>query len=419
MDKIVIQGGEKLKGRIRISGSKNSALPLMAASLLTEQKVVLTNVPNLADVRMMIQLLNDLGVQSTFLLGRLAFTAKRIKSHEAAYDIVRKMRASILVLGPLLARSGKARVSLPGGCAIGARPINLHIKALEEMGARIKLENGYVDAVCARLKGANIVFDDVTVTGTENILMAAVLAKGKTTLKNAAREPEITDLANLLNAMGAKITGAGTSTIEIEGVDELHGATHRVIPDRIEVGTYMIASAMTGGDLTLDDVVPEHVEALSQKLIEAGATVETNGTKIRVVGPKVVQPVDIKTAPYPGFATDFQAQFMTLMAIADGTSTITETIFENRFMHVPELQRMGANLQIEGNTVVVKGVDNLLSAPVMASDLRASASLVLAGLAAKGVTEIHRVYHIDRGYEVIEKKLRKVGAKVRRAKVQY
>lgn len=419
MDKIVIQGGEKLKGRVKISGSKNSALPLMAASLLTDQKIVLTHVPDLADIRMMIRLLNELGVQSSFLLGRLSLNAKKIKSHEAEYDIVRKIRASILVLGPLLARAGRARVSLPGGCAIGVRPINLHIKALEEMGAKIKLEQGYIDAVCSRLKGANIVFDEVTVTGTENILMAAVLAKGKTTLRNAACEPEVVDLINLLNAMGARITGTGTSTLEIEGVDELKGATHRVIPDRIEVGTYMIAAAMTGGELTIEDAVPEHVESLTQKMIEAGAQIETNGTKIKVTGPKVVQPVDIKTAPYPGFATDFQAQFMALMSIADGTSTITETIFENRFMHVPELQRMGADLKIEGNTVIVKGVDKLQSAPVMASDLRASACLVLAGLVAKGVTEIHRVYHIDRGYETIEKKLRRVGGKVKRAKVKY
>lgn len=419
MDKIVIQGGAALKGRVKVSGSKNAALPLMAASLLTSEKLVLTHIPDLADIRSMAKLLSYMGVQHSFLFGRMALTAKRITKPDAPYDLVRKMRASVLVLGPMLARSGEAHVSLPGGCAIGARPINLHIKALEEMGAKIKLDQGYVNASCQRLRGARIVFDQVTVTGTENIMMAATLAKGQTILENAAREPEVIDLAELLIKMGAQIAGHGTDTITIDGVDKLQGAEHTVIPDRIEAGTFMIAAGMTRGDVTLENVSPLHLDALTQKLIDAGVLIKTNGSKLHVIGPKSIKPVDIKTAPYPGFATDFQAQFTAMMTIANGTSTITETIFENRFMHVPELMRMGADLKIEGNTVIVKGTDNLQSAPIMASDLRASASLVLAGLVAKGVTDIHRVYHIDRGYERIEKKLRRLGARVKRAKVRY
>ncbi|MCP5464522.1 MAG: UDP-N-acetylglucosamine 1-carboxyvinyltransferase [Deltaproteobacteria bacterium] len=419
MDKIVIEGGRPLKGRVKVGGSKNSALPLMAATLLTSKKVVLSNVPDLADVKTMLRLLQALGVQTRSLFGRVNFAATKIKKNEAPYDMVRRMRASVLVLGPLLARTGLARVSLPGGCAIGARPINLHLAALEKMGAKIKLAEGYVEAKCKRLKGARIVFEKVTVTGTENIMMAAALAKGTTVLENAAREPEIVDLANLLRKMGAQITGDGTSQITIEGVDELSGATHRVIPDRIEAGTFMVAAAMTRGDVVIEDIDPLHVDALSQKLRDAGAEVQVQNDQARVIGPKVVRPVDVITDPYPGFATDLQAQFMALMAIAAGTSTITETIFENRFMHVPELKRLGADLKIKGNTVVVKGVEHLNAAPIMASDLRASACLVLAGLASKGVTEIHRVYHIDRGYESIEKKLRKLGARIRRAKVKY
>lgn len=391
----------------------------MAASLLTDEKVVLTHVPALADITSMIELLKILGVQASTLFGRVSLQAKKIKSHEAPYDVVRKMRASILVLGPLVARVGKARVSLPGGCAIGARPIDQHLKALEAMGVQIKLDQGYVEATCAKLTGAKIVFDSVTVTGTENILMAAVLADGKTILKNAAREPEITDLANMLNKMGAKISGAGTEEIVIEGVEKLHGVEHRVIADRIEAGTFMIAAAMTRGDVTLENVDPVHVEKLTEKLREAGAQVTPDTTEIRVVGPKEIKSVSVCTEPYPGFATDFQAQFATMMTVANGKATVTETIFENRFMHVPELARMGANLAIEGNKIHISGVEYLQSAPIMASDLRASASLVLAGLVAKGVTEIHRVYHIDRGYEGIEKKLRKLGARVRRAKVRY
>ncbi|MFH1356881.1 MAG: UDP-N-acetylglucosamine 1-carboxyvinyltransferase, partial [bacterium] len=373
MDKIVIEGGRPLKGKIKIGGSKNAALPLMAASLLTSDKVILTNLPKLCDVKTMDSLLEVLGVQTTLLMNRISMQAKKIKRFEAPYELVRKMRASILVLGPLVARNGKARVSLPGGCAIGARPINLHLKALEDMGAKVKLAEGYVEASCSRLKGARIVFDVVTVTGTENIMMAAALAKGQTIIENAAREPEVLDLANLLNKMGAQISGAGTAVITINGVEKLHGATHRVIADRIEAGTYMIAAAMTRGDVMIEDVETEYVAALIQKLKDIGATIETYANKVRVVGPKEILPTDIKTAPYPGFATDLQAQFMTLLTLANGTSTITETIFENRFMHVPELVRMGADLQVEGNTVIIRGVDKLQSAPVMASDLRASA----------------------------------------------
>jgi UDP-N-acetylglucosamine 1-carboxyvinyltransferase len=391
----------------------------MAASLLTDEKFVLSNVPNLMDIRTMARLLAHLGVSVGFLLGRMSLHAKKIRHHEAPYDLVRTMRASILVLGPLLSRTGKARVSLPGGCAIGARPVNLHIKALEEMGAKIKLEGGYIDATCSRLKGAKIIFDKVTVTGTENIMMAAALAKGQTVIENAACEPEVVDLAIALNQMGANVHGAGTPVITIDGVDRLCGAEHRVIPDRVEAGTFMIAAALTRGHVFLDNMDFLHVEALSRKLLEAGAQVIDHGNRLEVLGPKEIKPVNIITDPYPGFATDFQAQFTALMAVAHGACTITETIFENRFMHIQELMRMGADLRVEGNTVFVRGVERLQSAPVMATDLRASASLVLAGLVAKGVTDIHRVYHIDRGYDNIEKKLRKLGARVKRAKVRY
>lgn len=419
MDKIVIEGGRPLKGKVKISGSKNASLPLMAASLLTDEKVSLRGVPDLADVRTMARLLSFLGVQTSELFGTHSFSAKRIRRHEAPYDLVRTMRASILVLGPLLARTGTARVSLPGGCAIGDRPVNLHIRALQEMGARISLDNGYINAACERLNGTRILFDTVTVTGTENIMMAATLAQGRTILENAAREPEVVDLADLLTKMGAQIEGAGTDVITIDGVDRLRGAEHRVIPDRIEAGTFMIAAAMTGGNVTLVGVRAEHVASLSQKLKDTGAEIYASDSRLQVIGNREILPVDIKTAPFPGFATDFQAQFMAMMTIAAGVSTITETVFENRFMHVPELSRMGASLKVEGNTVVVKGVAGLKAAPIMASDLRASASLVLAGLVAKGVTDIHRVYHIDRGYEAIEKKLRSLGARVKRARVRY
>lgn len=419
MDKIVIEGGHPLKGRVKISGSKNSVLPLMAAALLTEKKLELKNVPVIHDINTMTKLLEGFGVQSSFRLGKLTLSAKSIKDIEAPYDLVRKMRASILVLGPLLARTGKARVSLPGGCAIGARPVNLHIKALEQMGAEIRLEEGYINATAKRLHGAKIVFDQVTVTGTENIMMAATLAEGKTILENAAREPEVSDLAETLNKMGAKISGHGTTAIEIEGVTKLFGTKHMVIPDRIEAGTFLIATVMNHGEVVIEDVIPEHLDALIQKLKSAGAQIQTNHNVLKIKAPKKILPVDISTAPYPGFATDFQAQFMALMCLAEGSSVITENIFENRFMHVSELNRMGADLKVEDNSVFVKGIDQFQAAPVMATDLRASASLVLAGLAAKGITEIHRVYHIDRGYDRLEKKLRRLGARVKRVKVRY
>jgi len=419
MDKIVIEGGQRLEGDVKISGSKNSALPLIAAALLTEDVVELKNVPQLMDIRTMNRLLQSLGASIEMGKGTVRIQTKKIKNPEAHYDLVRTMRASILVLGPLVARHGEARVSLPGGCAIGARPVNLHIDALELMGAKITLDNGYVHASCKRLKGAKIIFDQVTVTGTENIMMAATLAHGTTVLENAAREPEIVDLANLLRKMGAQISGDGSPVITIDGVDKLHGAKHSVIPDRIEAGTFMVAAAMTGGHITIKNMIPEHVEALTQKLRQAGAKVFEDKEAVEVHGPESLKAIDLITAPYPGFATDFQAQFTAIMTIADGSCVITENIFENRFMHVQELNRMGANLKTEGNNVFVKGVKELHAAPVMATDLRASACLVLAGLVAKGVTDIHRVYHIDRGYENIEKKFRKLGARIKRAKVKY
>lgn len=416
----MIEGGRALRGKVKISGAKNAALPLLAASLLTAEKVVLSNIPELADIRTMLKLLNGFGVEVSTWTGPIKLRAKKIKSHEAPYDLVRTMRASVLVLGPLLARAGLARVSLPGGCAIGARPINLHLKALEQMGADIHLEGGYVEARAKRLHGAKIIFDQVTVTGTENIMMAAVLAKGQTVLENAAREPEVLDLAELLIKMGAQIQGAGTDVITIDGVDLLHGAEHAAIPDRIEAGTFMMAAAMTRGDVHVMAMNPGHVEALTQKLREAGVGIEAAGPDaMRICGPKHLKATDVITAPYPSFATDFQAQFTAMMAVAEGSCVVTETIFENRFMHILELSRMGADLKIEGNSVFVKGTERLQAAPVMATDLRASASLVLAGLVSKGVTDIHRVYHIDRGYDRIEWKLRKLGARVKRAKVRY
>lgn len=425
MDKIVIEGGRPLKGKVKISGAKNSALPLMAATLLTEEKVELGNVPHLRDIATMNRLLAGLGVKSSFLWEKFKFNdkitlhAKKIINHEAPYNLVRTMRASILVLGPLLARNGKARVSLPGGCAIGARPVNLHIKALEQMGAKVKIQEGYIEATCRKLKGTKIIFDKVTVTGTENIMMAAVLAEGETIIENAAQEPEVIDLADLLRQMGAKITGDGTSTITIQGVSRLSGAQHKVIPDRIEVGTFMIAAAMTKGEILIENTIPTHVDALTQKLRETGVNITPNNSSLYVKAPKELDAVNVTTSPYPGFATDFQAQFMAAMSVANGSCVITETIFENRFMHVLELTRMGADLKIDGNNVFIKGVKRLQAAPVMATDLRASASLVLAALAAKGVSDIHRVYHLDRGYDRLEKKMRKLGARVKRAKVSY
>lgn len=419
MDKIIIQGGQRLKGKVKISGSKNAALPLMGAAILGNGIITLKNIPQLADIRTMIKLLKGFGIKVKEGLTSIKIDARKVTKTEAPYDLVRTMRASILVLGPLLARTGQAKVSLPGGCAIGARPVDRHLKALEEMGATIKLEQGYILAKCKKLKGAKIVFEEVTVTGTENIMMAACLAEGTTIIENAAREPEVIDLARLLNSMGAHITGEGTDRICIEGVDSMGGAEHSVMPDRIEAGTFMIAAAMTQGDVLVCGAQREYLSALVHKLEDAGVFISDEKDGLRVKGPKSIKSVDVITQPYPGFATDFQAQFMALMSIAEGSSLITENIFENRFMHMAELNRMGADIKMEGKMAIVRGVSHLAGAPVMATDLRASACLVLAGLVCSDVTEIHRVYHIDRGYERIEKKLRKLGAKIRRAKVKY
>ncbi len=419
MDKIVIKGGEKLKGRVKISGSKNAALPIMAATILSSGWNEIRNLPDLRDIQTMSRLLENLGLKSQISRHRVKIHTNGFKNHIASYDLVKTMRASVLVLGPLLARLGKARVSLPGGCAIGARPIDLHLKALEAMGAQIKIEGGYVEASCDRLKGVPIEFGTVTVTGTENIMMAATLAEGTTLIHNAAQEPEVVDLALFLKQMGAKIQGEGTPTIKIEGVKELKGTRYEVMPDRIEAGTFMIGAAMTQGDILMEGISPVYLQALIDKLKEAGVKIESTSKGLRVTAPKKIKSVDVETAPYPGFATDFQAQFMALMTQADGTSQIVENIFENRFMHVGELIRMGADIKIEGNRAFIKGLPSLSAAPIMATDLRASACLVLAGLAAEGITEISRVYHIDRGYEKIEKKFRKLGAKVKRVKVKY
>lgn len=420
MDKIVIQGGRKLKGTVSISGAKNAALPALFASILCRGDLTVENLPELRDIQTTSRLLEKLGLEPESKNGKgtLTVSARDLRSYTATYDLVRTMRASVLVMGPLLARVKKAKVSLPGGCAIGARPINLHLKAFEQMGAKIEIQEGYVIAKAKKLHGARIHFDTVTVTGTENVMMAATLAEGETIIENAAREPEVVDLANLLNKMGARISGAGTDTLVIEGVRDLRGTVHRVIPDRIEAGTFMIATAITGGDVWIEGISPVTLEAISNKLREAGNEVTEGTEKIHVVG-KNLKSVDLLTAPYPGFATDCQAQFMALMAVAQGTSVINETIFENRFLHAQELARMGADIKIEGHTAVVKGVKKLSGAPLMASDLRASAALIVAALAAKGITEIHRVYHIDRGYEHIEKKLRRLGAKIKRVKVKY
>jgi UDP-N-acetylglucosamine 1-carboxyvinyltransferase len=417
MDKILIHGGRILKGKVSLSGAKNAALPIMAAALLTEGVSTLTNLPTLRDIQTHKKLLSWLGVSLEEVSpSELRLNTSSVKGWEAPYDLVKTMRASILVLGPLLARLGKARVSLPGGCAIGARPINLHLKGLEQMGARLELKHGYVEAKARRLKGAEIIFDLPTVTGTENLMMAAALATGKTTLANAAREPEVVDLANFLKGMGARIEGAGTDIITVEGVPSLHPATYRVMPDRIEAGTYLVAAGITGGEITLTDYDGSCLEALIMKLKETGVEFSQNQTGLRASGPRKIKSVPVTTRPYPGFPTDMQAQFMALMGVSQETSIIQETIFENRFMHVSELQRMGADIQVSGHQAVVKGVPRLTGAPVMATDLRASASLVLAGLRAEGITEISRVYHLDRGYETLEKKLSGLGAKIERIK---
>jgi UDP-N-acetylglucosamine 1-carboxyvinyltransferase len=415
MDKFKIRGGTPLRGEIRVSGSKNSALPALAACLLTEEPVILDRVPQVKDIQTMQSLLVYAGAQVSETPGRVRVEAKTLDRPEAHYDVVKTMRASSLVLGPLVARTGRARVSMPGGCAIGARPINLHVNALEHLGATIEQSHGYVEAQAPDgLRGANIQFDRITVTGTEDVLMAAVLAKGETVIRNAAREPEVKDLADLLTKMGAKIEGAGTPTIRVTGVERLHGAEHSIIPDRIEAGTFVLAGAISRGDLVVSDCVPEHFATLIYKLEQAGADVqlEPNAVRIRYAGrPKAV---DMTTEEFPGFATDLQAQYMAYMTTAHGISFVTETIFENRFMHVPELGRMGANIRVEGRQAIVAGEERLMGAQVIASDLRASASLVLAALIATGETIIDRVYHMDRGYERIEEKLAAAGAQIER-----
>ncbi len=414
MDKIIIQGGNELHGEVPISGAKNAALPILASSLLVGGWNTFYNIPDLVDIRTVRKLLKSLGVKTEGEPPTIKVNADQITNCEASYDLVKTMRASILVLGPLVARMGEARVSLPGGCAIGARPVNLHIKALQDLGASVQLKEGYVEAKATRLKGATIYFDIATVTGTENIMMAATLAEGTTVLKNAAREPEVVNLAEVLNGMGARVSGAGTDVIVIEGVERLHPVEAAVIPDRIEAGTFMIAAGITGGDIKVMGCNPAHLDALVTKLRAAGMTISLIDGGIRARGKKTINSVDVKTLPYPGFPTDLQAQIMTMMSVAGGLSVITETVFENRFMHAGELTRMGADILIQGNCAIVKGVPGLRGAQAMATDLRASASLILAGLAAEGKTEISRVYHIDRGYQDIEKKFSLLGADIRR-----
>ncbi len=416
MDQIVVEGGSRLNGEVVVSGAKNAALPILASSLLTDGQNTYTNVPALRDIESILVLLSHLGARIESNYPTIRIDAAGLNNHDAPYDLVRKMRASILVLGPLVARMKKAKVSLPGGCAIGARPINLHLKGLSLLGAEIDISHGYVEARADRLKGCEIFFDIATVTGTENLLMAAVLADGTTVLRNAAREPEVVALAQVLRQMGARIEGEGTSVITVEGVQALSPVSVSIIPDRIEAGTFMIASALTGGDITIRSCEPEHLGALIHKLRQTGAEVEAGRDRMRVIGAGEIQSVDVKTLPYPGFATDMQAQFMVLMSVAKGQSVISETIFENRFIHVSELRRLGADITVSGNTAMVRGVPYLSGAPVMATDLRASASLILAGLVARGQTEVSRVYHLDRGYESIEKKFAGLGATIRREK---
>lgn len=418
MDKLLIEGGTALSGNVTISGAKNAALPILAGTLLATELVTISNVPHLKDVTTMLSLLQMMGVQVTVDDHMcVEIDASNVSSREAPYELVKTMRASILVLGPLLARFGEADVSLPGGCAIGARPVNLHVAGLQAMGADVIVQDGFIKARADRLQGAHIVFDTVTVTGTENLLMAAVLADGETVLENAAREPEVTDLANFLSGMGAKIEGAGSSTIVVEGVERLGGTSYSVLPDRIETGTYLVAAAMTGGHIRALNTAPETLEAVLIKLKEAGAIIQTGADWIDIdMQGKRPKSVDIRTAPYPAFPTDMQAQFCAMNAIAEGAGTVTETVFENRFQHLLEMQRMGADIQIEGHTAIIKGAETLNAAPVMATDLRASAGLVLAGLAANGETLVDRIYHVDRGYERIEEKFRQLGASIRRVR---
>jgi UDP-N-acetylglucosamine 1-carboxyvinyltransferase len=417
MDRLVIEGGAPLAGEIAVSGAKNAALPVLAASLLTDEPLCVGNVPELRDVTTMLELLGQMGV-AVAADGRHAveLRAARISRPLAPYELVKTMRASVLVLGPLLARCGEARVSLPGGCAIGLRPVDQHIKGLQAMGAEIAIEHGYVTARARRLRGTRLCMDLVTVTGTENLMMAATLAEGVTVIENAAREPEIVDLAACLNAMGARIRGAGTDVVTVEGVERLHGARHAVMPDRIETGTFLVAAALTGGEIVLRGARAELLDAVLEKLREAGAQVSVRPDGIALAANGALRAVSVRTAPYPGFPTDMQAQFVALNSVARGTALVTETIFENRFMHVQELKRLGADIEVEGNTAVVKGVPHLDGASVMATDLRASASLVLAGLVARGTTTVERVYHLDRGYERIEEKLSRLGARIRRVR---
>ncbi len=416
MDKLIITGGTTLRGEIRISGAKNSALPILAATLLASEPVSVGNVPHLQDITTTMELLGRMGI--TLVIDEkmnIEVDTSTINSFVAPYELVKKMRASILVLGPMLTRFGEAEVSLPGGCAIGSRPVDLHIRGLQAMGAEVLVENGYIKARAKRLKGAKLVMDIVTVTGTENLMMAAALAEGVTTIENAAREPEVVDLAGFINAMGGKVSGAGTDAITIEGVGRLHGCHYNVLPDRIETGTFLVGAAMTGGKVTLKDTDPALLDSVLAKLMDAGAVVKTGDDWIELdMQGKRPKAVDIHTAPYPAFPTDMQAQFSALNAVAEGVGTIRETVFENRFMHVQELQRMGAKIKVEGNTAIVSGCERLTGAPVMATDLRASACLVLAGLVAEGDTHVQRIYHIDRGYERIEEKLQQLGARIRR-----
>ncbi|WP_395823224.1 UDP-N-acetylglucosamine 1-carboxyvinyltransferase [Collimonas sp.] len=416
MDKLLIQGANRLSGEIVISGAKNAALPILCAGLLTADQLQLSNVPNLHDVSTMLKLLRQLGLKATQDGHFVMLQGDGISSLEAPYELVKTMRASILVLGPLLARFGEARVSLPGGCAIGSRPVDQHIKGLQAMGAEINIEAGYIHAKAKKLKGTRVVTDMITVTGTENLLMAATLADGETVLENAAREPDVTDLANLLVAMGARIDGIGTDRLVIQGVDKLHGTEHSVIADRIETGTFLCAVAAAGGDVLLKNARSHILDAALDKLCEAGVILTSGDDWIRVQMAARPKAISFRTTEYPGFPTDMQAQFMALNSIADGTSHVTETIFENRFMHVQEMNRLGAAIDVQGNTAIIKGVDKLVGAPVMATDLRASASLVIAGLAAQGETMIERIYHLDRGYDQMERKLSAVGAKIERIK---
>jgi UDP-N-acetylglucosamine 1-carboxyvinyltransferase len=420
VDRLLIQGGVPLKGEIRISGAKNAALPILSATLLADGPMVVGNVPHLHDITTTMELLGRMGIELMVdERMNIEVNSSSIQNFFAPYELVKTMRASILVLGPMLSRFGQAEVSLPGGCAIGSRPVNLHLQGLSAMGADIQVDKGYIKAKAAKLKGAHLTMDLVTVTGTENLMMAATLAEGTTVIQNAAREPEVVDLANCLTAMGAKIEGAGSDTIVIEGTDALQGTRYEILPDRIETGTYLVATAMTGGSIRVKNTRPHLLEAVLAKLVEAGARVEIGDTWIQLdMGDARPQAVDVYTSPYPGFPTDMQAQFTALNCIGEGIGTITESVFENRFMHVLELQRMGSDIKLEGNTAITKGAEYLTAAPVMATDLRASASLVLAGLVARGETSVDRIYHIDRGYETIEEKLAQLGAQIRRVPSQ-